>query len=220
MIRRMSVPLLVGMIGVAVLVSLGVWQLQRLEWKRAILAEIDMRLAAAPVAVPGSPDPIADRYRRVRAAGNLLPGEIHVYTAGPGGKVGYRVVAPLSLADGRRILLDRGFVPIGQKDTPRPPGPVEVVGNLVWPDDGPADPDRAKNIWIGRDVPLMAADLGTAPILVVASEAEPPGGPMPLPVSVAIPNDHLGYAVTWFGLAAVWTLMTVLWLWRIKRGTV
>ena len=107
----------------------------------------------------------------MRAAGNLLPGEIHVYTAGPGGKVGYRVVAPLSLADGRRILLDRGFVPIGQKDAPRPPGPVAVVGNLVWPDDGPADPDRAKNIWIARDVPLMAAALGTAPILVVASEA-------------------------------------------------
>ncbi|HVH01860.1 MAG TPA: SURF1 family protein, partial [Amaricoccus sp.] len=82
---------------VAVLVSLGVWQLRRLEWKRAILAEIDMRLTAAPVAVPGSPDPIADRYLRVRAEGTLRPGEIHVYTGGPGGGVGYRIVAPLQL---------------------------------------------------------------------------------------------------------------------------
>ena len=82
------------------------------------------------------------------------------------------MIAPLALADGRRILLDRGFVPIGQKDAPRPPGPVAVVGNLVWPRaTGPADPDRAKNIWIARDVPLMAAALGTAPILVVASES-------------------------------------------------
>jgi len=215
----MIAPLLVGLLGVAVLVSLGVWQLQRLEWKRGILAEIGARLAATPVPVPEIPDPVADRYLRVRAEGTLRPGEIHVYTGGPGGGVGYRIVAPLQLADGRRILVDRGFAPIEAKDAARPPGPLAVTGNLVWPDDGPPAPDRARNIWTGRDVALMAADLGTAPVLVVAAEAEPGGGPVPLPVSVAIPNDHLGYAVTWFGLAAVWTLMTVLWLWRIKRGT-
>lgn len=215
----MIAPLLVGLIGIAVLVSLGVWQLQRLEWKRGILAEIDARLAAAPVPVPELPDPVADRYLRVRAEGVLRPGEIHVYTGGPGGRVGYRIIAPMELADGRRILLDRGFVPIEGKDAARPTGPVAVTGNLVWPDDGPPAPDRARNIWTGRDVGLMATDLGTEPLLVVAAEAEPAGGPLPLPVTVAIPNDHLGYAVTWFGLAAVWTLMTVLWLWRIKRGT-
>lgn len=220
----MIAPLVVGLLGVAILVSLGVWQLQRLEWKRGVLAEIDARLAAAPVAVPASPDPQADRYRRVRAEGALLPGEIHVYTSGPGG-VGYRVIAPFELSDGRRVLLDRGFVPIGDKELARPPGPLAVTGNLVWPDDGPPDPDRAKNVWTGRDVPLMAADLGTAPVLVVAAEVAPAGpeggpgkAPVPMPVNVAIPNDHLGYALTWFGLAAVWTLMTVLWLWRIKRG--
>lgn len=219
MTRRMIAPLLVGLLGVAVLVSLGVWQLQRLEWKRGVLAEIDARLAAAPVPVPELPDPQADRYRRVRAEGALLPGEIHVYTAGPGGRVGYRIVAPMQLADGRRILVDRGFVPLAEKDVARQPGPLAVTGSLVWPDDGPPDPDRARNIWTGRDVPLMAADLGTEPVLVVAAETEPAGGPVPLPVTVVIPNDHLGYAVTWFGLAAVWTLMTGLWLWRIKRGT-
>ena len=218
--RRMVAPILVGFLGVAVLVALGVWQLQRLDWKRGVLAELEVRLAAAPVPVPDHPDPVADRYLRVRAEGALLPGEIHVYAAGPGGKVGYRVVAPFELPDGRRILLDRGFVPVADKDAPRPPGPLAVTGNLVWPDDGPPDPDRAKNVWTGRDVPLMAADLGTAPVLVVAAAVEPAGGPVPLPVSVAIPNDHLGYAMTWFGLAAVWTLMTVLWLSRIKRGIV
>lgn len=219
MTRRLVAPLLVGLAGVVVLVWLGVWQLQRLEWKQAILAEIDARLAAAPVAVPTAPDPEADRYLRVRTEGTILPGEIHVYTGGPSGGVGYRVIAPLALADGRRILLDRGFVPIADKDTARPAGPVTVTGNLVWPDDGPPAPDRAKNIWTGRDVPLMAADLGTEPVLVVAATAEPAGGPVPIPVTVSIPNDHLGYAITWFGLAAVWTLMTLLWLWRIKRGT-
>lgn len=220
MTRRLIAPLMLGLLGVAVLVALGVWQLQRLEWKRGVLAEIGARLAAAPVAVPAQPDPAADRYRRVYADGLLLPGEIHVYTAGPRGGVGYRVVAPMELSDGRRILVDRGFVAIADKDGSRPTGPISLTGNLVWPDDGPPAPDREKNVWTGRDVPLMAADLGTAPVLVVAAEVAPAGGPVPMPVSVAIPNNHLGYAVTWFGLAAVWTLMTVLWLWRIKRGTV
>ncbi len=108
-------------------------------------------------------------------------------------------------------------MPIADKDAVRPAGSVDVTGNLVWPDEGAGDPDRAKNVWIARDLPLMAKDLGTDPVLLVA--ATPTGGTEPLPVSPAIPNNHLQYAVTWFGLAAAWTLMTGLWLWRIKRGT-
>ena len=80
----MIAPLVFGLVGVAILVALGAWQLRRLEWKTAILAEIDARLAAEPVPVPAAPDPMADRYRRVRAEGELLPGELHVYTSVPG----------------------------------------------------------------------------------------------------------------------------------------
>ena len=216
MTRRMIGPLLASLACVAILVALGVWQLQRLEWKRGVLAQIDARLAAPAVPMPADPDPTRDRYLRVRAEGQILPGEVHVYTAGPGG-VGYRIVAPLALPDDRRILLDRGFVPIGDKDAGRPTGPAAVTGNLVWPDEGPGQADRAKNIWIARDLPLMADTLGTDQVLLVAATVT--GGTTPMPVSVAIPNNHLEYAVTWFGLAAAWTLMTALWLWRIKRGT-
>jgi surfeit locus 1 family protein len=215
--RRLAAPLVLGILGVAILVSLGTWQLRRLEWKTAVLAEIDARLTADPVPVPAAPDAEADRYRRVRAKGTLLPGEIHVYTSAPPRGVGYRVIAPMALADGRRVLLDLGFVPIEAKDAPRPPGPVAVTGTLAWPEEGEARPDRERNIWIGRDVTLMAEALGTEPVLVVVSESDDPAAPTPLPVTANLPNDHLGYAVTWFGLAAVWTLMTVLWLWRIKR---
>lgn len=214
MTRRMIAPLLFGLVGVAILLSLGVWQLQRLEWKRSVLAEIDARLAAAPVPLPPHPDPAADRYLRVTASGLLQPGEIHVYTS-LGGSVGYRIVAPLLLPDGRRILLDRGFVPLADKDTPRAPGPVDVTGTLAWPQDGDPDPDRARNIWLARDVPMMARDLGTEPTLLIA--ATPTGEPVPMPVTVNIPNDHLQYAITWFGLALVWTVMTAYLLWRIKR---
>jgi surfeit locus 1 family protein len=215
--RRLIAPLVLGLVGVAVLLSLGAWQVRRLEWKTAILAEIEARLAADPVPVPSAPDPVADRYLRVRAEGRLLPGEIHVYTSGPGLGVGYRVIAPMALADGRRILLDRGFVPIEAKDAPRPPGPIAVTGNLVWPEEGAPRPDLGRNIWIARDVPLMAETLGTEPVLVVAAASDAPEPPVPQPVTPNIPNDHLSYAITWFGLAAVWAMMTGLWLWRIKR---
>lgn len=220
MTRRMIVPLLFGLIGTAVLIFLGLWQVQRLDWKRGILDTIESRIAAEPVEVPSVPTRSEDQYRRVEASGVIEPGEIHVYTAAPSGGVGYRIIAPFTLADDRKILIDRGFVPIGQKDASRPTGPISVRGSLLWPDDGALDsnpPDLAKNIWIARDLPAMAAELGTEAVLIVAAETDPADGPDPLPVTVNIPNNHLEYAVTWFGLAVVWAGMTLWLLWRIKR---
>lgn len=178
MTRRMIAPLVFGLLGVAILLSLGFWQLQRLAWKEAILADIAARLAAAPVAVPADPTPDADRYRRVTASGTLDPGELHVYTSVPDRGVGYEVVAPMTLADGRRLLLDRGFVPIGDKDAARPTGPLTVEGTLAWPqetDGFTSAPDRDKNIWFARDVPLMADALGTAPVMIVVALSDPAG---------------------------------------------
>lgn len=219
MTRRMIAPLVFGILGVAVLVWLGAWQVQRLAWKTAILDEIATRLAAEPVAVPPDPDPERDAYLRVAAEGEIEPGELDIYTAGPGGGVGYRVIVPLLLRDGRRILLDRGFVPIGDKDAPRHLGPIEVEGNLAWPREGEARPDREKNIWLARDVPLMAGALDTAPAMLVTAASDDPGAPEPMPVTVNIPNDHLQYAITWFSLAMVWAVMTGYLLYRIKRRT-
>jgi surfeit locus 1 family protein len=215
-------PLVFGVAGVAVLAWLGVWQLHRLEWKTAILERIEARLAAEPVAVPAAPDPQADAYLKVEASGRLEPGELHVYTSAPGRGVGYRVIAPLGLEDGRRVLVDRGFVPIEAKDAVRPPGPVTVAGNLAWPretDRWTSPPDREENIWFARDVALMAEALGTEPVMIVASASDGPAAPAPMPVPVNLPNDHLGYAITWFGLAVVWAVMTGYLLSRINRRT-
>jgi surfeit locus 1 family protein len=220
MARRMVGPLISGVVGVAMLLALGVWQVQRLGWKTEILARIEARLEAAPVEVPAEPDAGRDQYLRVRAEGSIEPGELHVYTSAAARGVGYRVIAPLVLADGRRILLDRGFVPIGEKERARHVGPIAVEGTLAWPqetDRFTSPPDRAKNIWFARDVPLMAAALGTEPVMLVVAASDDPGGPAPLPVTVNIRNDHLGYAVTWFGLAIVWSVMTGYLLYRIKR---
>lgn len=219
--RRGSLSLLLfGVVGTAVLLALGVWQVQRLEWKSGIIARIEARLAEAPAPVPAAPDPEADQYRHVRATGTIAPGELHVYTSAPPFGVGYRVVVPMALEDGRRILLDRGFVPIGEKDAPRHVGPITVEGALLWPretDRFISPPDREENIWFARDTGLMSAALDTLPVMLVAEASDDPVAPMPLPVSVNIPNNHLQYAITWFALAAVWAGMTGHLLWRIKR---
>ncbi len=222
MTRRMIAPLLFGLAGIAVLLALGVWQLQRLDWKLGIIAEIDARMAAPPGAVPQAPAEAQHEYMRVRLRGTLGAEELHVYTSAPPRGVGYRIVAPLVLEDGRRVLVDRGFVPIEAKDAARHRGGIEIEGALLWPDetDGyTSAPDLAKNIWFARDVPLMAQALGTEPVMIVTAASDDADAPLPLPVGVNIRNDHLGYAVTWFSLAAVWAVMTGYLLWRIKRRT-
>ncbi|WP_170588001.1 SURF1 family protein [Ruegeria arenilitoris] len=214
--RRILFLLIFGLAGLAVLVSLGTWQVQRLAWKEGILADIEARIAADPVPLPEAVDPEADRYLPVEVSGEMLPGEIHVLVSVKQVGPGYRIIAPFRTGD-RTILVDRGFVPTTAKQAERQIGPTQVVGNLHWPDeiDGyTPDPDRAGNIWFARDVPALADALGAEPILLVARSQTDPAI-TPLPVDTAgIPNDHLQYAVTWFGLALVWAAMTGYFLWR------
>lgn len=208
-----------GVAGFAVLAALGVWQVQRLSWKQGVLAEIDARVNAEPVALPASPDPQADRFLAVTATGTIPPGEIRVLVSRKMVGAGYRIIAPFVTDAGRRILIDRGFVPVAEGAAARVTGHMRIVGNLHWPDEIDAftpDPDRGANIWFARDVAMLAGELGTEPVLVVARSRTDPGV-TPLPVDTAgIPNDHLAYAVTWFGLALVWGAMTGYFLWRSR----
>ena len=221
MMRRMIGPALFGIVGTAILLSLGIWQMQRLEWKQAILAEIDARIAGAPVPLPQEPVPAEDRFRPVVVEGSLGAEELHVLTSTRAGGPGFRVISPFVTEDGRRILIDRGFVPEAAKAVPRPAADdVTVVGNLHWPDETDAftpAPEREDNLWYARDVPAMAEALGTEPVLVVAREV--PGDVVtPLPIDTSgVPNRHLEYAVTWFSLAASWIGMTALLLWRMRQ---
>ena len=202
-----------GLIGAAILIGLGTWQLQRLDWKQGVLADIDSRISSAPVPVPATPDPDADKYLPVQATGTVLAGEAHVLVSIKDVGPGYRIIAPFELSDGRAILLDRGFVGDSAKDTARTTGPLSVTGNLHWPNEvdsyTPA-PDLDGNTWFARDVPALAQALGTDPVLLIArTTSEPAPTVTPLPVdSAGIPNDHLQYAITWFSLAAIWLVMT------------
>ncbi|MDO6616381.1 MULTISPECIES: SURF1 family protein [Pacificibacter] len=221
-IKRMIGPILMGVIGIVILLWLGMWQVQRLAWKQGILAEITAEIAADPVPVPTliSTDM---KYLPVTATGTIGQDELHVLVSRLEIGAGYRVIAPFELDDGRRVLLDRGFIKPEAKDVFRASGPATITGNLHWPDDmnsSTPEPDTSENIWFGRDIAAMARALGTAEVLIVA-RADTGQGIEAMPVGITgIKNDHLGYAITWFSLALVWLGMTLFLLWRIKTRTV
>ncbi|MGA9412385.1 MAG: SURF1 family protein [Roseobacter sp.] len=217
---RLGFLLIFGLGGAAILISLGVWQMQRLAWKNALIADIEARIAAAPVPLPGTLDPARDAYLPVEVTGLLGPDYLQVLVSKKGAGAGYRIIRPM-LREEDRIMVDMGFVATadasGLKFEEGPP--LTIVGNLQWPqetDSFTPAPDLNNNIWFARDVEAMADVLGTAPVLVVRRDAPQLGGPLsPLPVDTrVIPNDHLQYAITWFSLAVIWSLMTIFFLRR------
>jgi surfeit locus 1 family protein len=217
--RRTLFLLIIGLGGAAILIALGLWQVQRLAWKEAILADIDARTVAQPVDLPTDPDPARDAYLPVRATGNFGDEELHVLVSARDIGAAYRVIAPFTLTDGRRILVDRGLIATEAKAAARPTGEANVIGNLQWPqetDSFTPAPDISGNIWFARDVTSMAATLGTEPVLLVTRDApDMQGAPLPMPVDTGqIPNDHLQYAITWFSLAAIWLAMSLYFLRR------
>ena len=225
--RRIVFPLILGLGGIAILMSLGFWQLRRLEWKEAMLAEIDARIGAAPVDLAdlGPPDSATQRYQAVTATGRTTGEEALVLSGEKNVGAGYEVVDVFETAAGRRVLLDRGFIREEDKGKPRPPVTLTIGGNLNWPNDADTftpPPDAATGIWFARDVAAMAAALKTDPLLIIVSTAEGDAqGIEPRPIDTSgIPNDHLQYAITWFSLAAVWAGMTLYLLWRIRRRTI
>lgn len=226
MLRRMVVPLLFGLAGAAVLIGLGVWQMQRLSWKAAVIADIDARIVAVPVGLPDVIDRTRDSYLPVRVTGRFTGEHVDVLVSRKQIGAGVRVIEVFETgaAGGvRRVLVDRGFLTDDARAAPRISGEAEVTGNLHWPaevDGYTPPPDPKTGLWFARDVDAIAASLRTEPTFIVARG--PTGGaiePMPVDTST-IPDDHLQYAITWFSLAAVWLGMTVYLLWRIRQRTV
>ncbi len=230
MTRRILVAAIFGLVGTAILIALGVWQVQRLAWKQGLIAEIEARIAAEPAPLPAEPDPVRDRLLRVAVTGRLDQREIDVLSSLEPWGAGYRVIVPMTLADERRILVDLGYVPQDMKDPAARPAPVhgepdhppdQVTGLLLWPreiDSFTPEPDRGRNIWFARDVAAMAAELGTEPVLVVAQSHSLDEWPRPVPPGTDLPNRHLEYAITWFALAAVWAGMTVFLIRTERKG--
>jgi len=224
----------------AVLVALGTWQLERKAWKEGLIATLTERLAAPPSALPSaatwqSLDQANDEYRRVEFTATFDHGaEALVYGAASAFRpdvngLGYWVLTPARLTDGGVVIVNRGFVPEGRRAAAsradgQVAGPVDFVGVMRWPDPrgafSPAD-DPAHNLWFARDPAAIAAakKLGpVAPFYVEQESPVPPGGlPQPGKLVVNLRDPHLGYAVTWYGLALVLVVVFVVWAWRSRR---
>lgn len=219
--RRYLFPLILGLLGCAALIWLGVWQLQRMAWKEAMLAEIQSRIESPAVPLPKAVDP-SMKYMPVTVTGTTTGDEIDVLSGTKERGGGYQVISGFVTDDGLRIMLDRGFVDQSQKRDLRPPTRLQVLGNLHWPQEKSSStpaPNLDQNIWFARDVPAMAQRLGTDPVLVVVAQVSGDAQDVaPIPVSIqGVPNNHLSYAVQWFTIAAVWAGMTVALIWRIRQ---
>jgi surfeit locus 1 family protein len=223
--------------GIAILVGLGIWQLERKVWKENLIATLHTRLARPPAALPPranwpSLTAAQNEYSRVAFPAAFLPGqEALVYTAGSALRPdvkgpGYWVFAPARLAGGSIVLVNRGFVPPDRKEPSTrqqgtPDGSVDIVGALRWPEERglfSAADDVTNGIWFTRDPQAMAEAKGwqnVAPFYVDQESPVPPGGwPRPGKLAVQLRNTHLQYAITWFGLALGLAGVYVIWLAR------
>lgn len=219
--RKLLFPLLIGAGGIAILLYLMVWQLNRLDWKEGVIAEIEARLAADPVPLPEAVTPEADNYRTVIMQGSATGEEIRFLDSGTAAGTGHRIISAFQTREGRRVMLDQGLLEINDAaaqaadpltDT------VTVQGNLIWPDDVSEQAPEGDE-WYARDVVAMAQALNTEPVLVVLSAAtayDPRLAPLPLSTR-NIKNDHLEYAITWGLLALVWLAMTIFYVARGMR---
>jgi surfeit locus 1 family protein len=235
----LAVPALFALAAFVTFVGLGTWQIQRKAWKEALIATLEQRLSAAPVDLPpreqwGRLDPAKDEFRHVKFFAAFVPGaEALVYAgssalrsdvSGPG----YWVLAPARLSAGGLIVINRGFVPEGRQDPATRSGSeivgnAELVGVMRWPEPrgtfSPKDqPER--NLWFVRDPVAIASPKGwgdVAPFFIELESPQPPGGlPRAGALKVSLRNEHLQYAITWYGLAVVVVVMFAFWL-RARR---
>jgi cytochrome oxidase assembly protein ShyY1 len=226
--RRMIVPGLFTIVSLAILISLGVWQLQRKAWKEGLIATLDAQMKAAPAPLP---PPLQwptltqenSEFRRVSARVSFVPNAppVYIYTGASALRAdvkqpGYFVFAPAQLPGGQTIVINRGYVGMDRKHE-EPPANTEVVGYIRWPEkQGFFVPDHGTDdIRFVRDPAAMAKAFRWGPVapFYIDQEAPVPASGMPRPgsLSVKLRNDHLGYALTWFGLAGALAGVFVIW---------
>jgi len=214
---------------VAILCGLGVWQMQRLTWKEALIATVGGHMRAPPVSLDEALHMSADdvQYRNVALNGRFDNSkEAYVFTTGAGGEPVYHVLTPFITGDGRTLMVDRGEIPqdkLPPQSRTAVDGATQVVG--VWRvPDSPGfftpKPEPARHVWYARDLAgIAAADRVklAAPVVIEADSQPNPGGwPRGGQTVVDFPNNHLSYAVTWFGLAA--GLIGVYFAYHISKG--
>jgi len=226
--RRLWLVGLAAAAGIAILCALGIWQLQRLHWKEALLARLAANAAAAPVdlgtAAAARREGRDIEFLHVRFDGRYRGSvSLHLLSSFEGGP-GWTIVTPAVSEDGLSVLVDRGRLPPDAVESDRAPsGPVTIDGlvRLYRNGRGPFDPDNdaAKNQWYWWDLPAMLQAAGLAggdQVVPVVVQLLPgpvePGVPRPAEPRAALANNHLGYAITWFGLALALLAVALLFI--------
>ncbi len=220
-------PGLMTLVMLAVLVGLGVWQVERLAWKTALLHAID-RAEAAPAA-PLPPHPAA--FEKVRVQGRFRADLRALYGAdvrdtAEGPQMGAGLLVPLERRDGPPVLVDRGWVPLSRRNAiAMPQGEVSVEGYVrpaVQAGLFSASDDPVRRHFYTLDPAAIGPALGIAglaPFTLVAMGAPPPElYPVPARHLPRPPNNHLSYAITWFGLAAALLVVFVVWASKVIRA--
>lgn len=209
-----------------VLIGLGTWQMQRLDWKQGLIDARRAAVSEAPLTEAPTIDAGPVAFRRLRLTGRFDPQQEfyltgQTYTDSRGmSQSGWHIVAPFHLTDGAVVMVDRGFVPFDLKDAthhePPPAGTVTIDG-LIRP---PAAPgwlvpanDPAKNIWFTLDPAALAQAAGVSAALPFTLDLLPEpearqGWPRAGQTRLDLPNNHLQYALTWYSLAGVLMVVT------------
>jgi cytochrome oxidase assembly protein ShyY1 len=230
---------------VALFVGLGVWQLQRRVEKHALIAALTERLAAAPAPLPQASQwsaltPARDEFRRVSFAATYQPfADAMVYGSGSAVRddisgPGTWALLPARLPSGETVVINAGFVQNTMQDRAQQDRavtplitrePVTLTGYIRFPETAgmltpPENP--AKRLWFTRDHLAMARTLGwgqVAPFYIDLGSPMPASGiPKPGPLDVHLKDDHLQYAITWFGLAGAVVIAFGVWLFGQRRG--
>jgi len=216
---------------IAALIGLGSWQVQRLAWKADLIATMGERLQEAPMSLDTALalPPEDAEWRLVTTTGQLKADRsAALYRISSSGTAGYQVLTPMALADGRHVLISRGFVAATSFEDAlaglpeADDAPVSVTG-VLRPGEEQAtftndnDPGTGAWYWIDLDTLSEQAGVELLPLIIVA-DSDPAGGDLiGGQARFDPPNQHLQYAITWYSLAVVALVIYVLLL-RRRRG--
>ncbi|WP_241665281.1 SURF1 family protein [Teichococcus oryzae] len=213
--RRLLVPVLVMLPVLAVLIGLGTWQVQRLHWKTGLLADLAAAEAGPAQPLAASPQP----WSKVFATGRLMHRhEVLLGLEVRNGTLGASLVTPLERSGSPPLLVNRGWVPL-ERTAPidHPEGGVRIEG-YVRPSESPglfaATDDPAGRRFYTFDTAAIGAALGlpeVAPFALVAVAPAEGGLPQPARSLPRPTNNHLGYVVTWYGLALALVGVFIAW---------
>lgn len=218
-------------IGIAILLGLGVWQVQRLSQKMALIASLEKRMNAEPILLS---DALAKRgqgedieYLKVKVSGHFDPATYFRRVTSINGDPGWEIIAPLKVDDGSYVLMDLGAIaenqPLKLSDSPQ-----TFQGLVRYHNKGRGffdnDNDVAHNIWYWWDAPAMLASMKgvdpsrAAPFILqkLPSDNESDGPSAEVP-KVELANNHLGYAITWFGLAAALAAVAGFYVFSLRK---